>query len=297
MPAMPLFLRPLRPALTLAALLGLGLPLAASAVPVAPAGDLGTWACSGQCGALGADGDITRSPLANPAYGFVTTSGSGVYGASPVQVDGHGRGSGAEANGSKIVSGAFSAAAQDTLSVHLNFVSTDGSNYDDYAWARIVDANSGGLVAWLFTAQSNNGGSGKIVPGQVVDKSAFDPDLVIVDFDNFSFNSRPGSQPVNWSPLGPSNHTCWDDNAEGCGFTGWLQARHVFAAAGSYRLEVGVVNWGDELYDSGLAFDLVGLSAAVPEPGAPALMLAGLALLAGLGRRGRPGAQRPARAA
>ncbi len=285
MPATPLFRRPFRPAL--ASLMCLGLPLSASALPVAPAGDLATWVCTGQCGALGADGDITRSPLANPAHGFVTTSGSAVYGVSPVQVDGHGRGSGTETNGSKIVSGVFSAAAQDTLSVHFNYVSTDGSNYDDYAWARIVDAGSGGLVAWLFTAQSNNGGSGKIVPGKVVDKSAFDPDQVIVDFDNFRFNSRPGSQPVSWSPLGFSNHSCWDENAEGCGFTGWLQARHQFAATGSYRLEVGVVNWGDEAYDSGLAFDLVGLSAAVPEPGALALMLAGLAALGGLGARRR----------
>ena len=59
------------------------------------------------------------------------------------------------------------------------------------------------------------------------------------------------------------------------GDTGWLQSRHSFAATGSYRLEVGIVNWGDEAYDSGLAFDVLGLSAApVPEPAGWHLLLA-----------------------
>lgn len=279
---LPQLARPLLPVLAGAALLA---PWAAMAVPVVPAGDIATWACSGHCGALGAAGDITLSPVGSPAYGYVSTSGSAVYGSSPLQVAGHGRGSGTEANGSRIVSAAFSAAAQDTLSVHFNYVSTDGSNYDDYAWARIVNAADNRLVAWLFAAQSNNGGSGKIVPGKVLDKSAFDPDQVIVDFQDFSFNSRPGANPVDWAPLGASNLSCWDNNAEGCGFTGWLQARHQFAAAGSYRLELGVVNWGDQAFDSGLAFDLAGLTAAVPESGTLALMLAGLALLGFNARR------------
>lgn len=54
--------------------------------------------------------------------------------------------------------------------------------------------------------------------------------------------------------------------------------RYEFAAAGNYWLEVGVVNWSDNLYDSGLAF--AGTLVPVPEPETYAMLLAGLGLLA-----------------
>lgn len=144
-------------------------------------------------------------------------------------------------------------------------------------------------MAWLFTAQSNNSSTGQIVPGKVLDRSEFDPDAVIVNDKGFQFHSKTSADPIDWSPLGLSNGSCWKDNAEGCGHTGWLEARHSVAAAGSDRLEIGVVNWGDEAYDSGLAFDFQGLQAAapVPEPAAPLLLLAGLGALAPLARRRR----------
>ena len=49
--------------------------------------------------------------------------------------------------------------------------------------------------------------------------------------------------------------------------------------AGWYRLEVGVVNFGDELYASGMAFDVAGLTPVatpVPEPSTGWLTLAGV---------------------
>lgn len=265
------------------------LPLGALAVPVLPPVDLASWQCTGVCGSSAADGDIGLSPLGNADYGYVATAGSAAYGASPLQLQSNSRGSGTEANGSKFVSGSFEAAAGDSLSLQLQYVSTDGKNYDDYAWARLVDADSGTLVAWLFTAQSNNSSTGKIVPGDVVRKEDFDPDVTIVDYDNFSFHSKTSADPVDWSPLGFSNGSCWKDNAEGCGHTGWLESLHTVAATGSYRLEIGVVNWGDEAYDSGLAFDFVGLqpAAPVPEPASLMLLLAGLGGLAGATRRRR----------
>jgi hypothetical protein len=264
------------------------LPLAALAVPVLPPADLATWQCTGVCGSSAADGDITLSPLGNARHGYVTTSGSEALGVSPLQLDGNKTGT--ETNGSKIVSGLFNATAGQSLSLHFQYVSTDGKAYDDYAWARLLDGN-GSLVAWLFTAQSTNSKAGKIIPGRVVDKNDFDPDVAIVDFDQFSFHSKRVDDPVDWSPLGGSNGSCWEDNADGCGHTGWLEARHTVAAAGNYRLEIGVVNWGDTAYDSGVAFDFAGLQAAapVPEPASLVLMLAGVAGLGATVRRRQAG--------
>jgi hypothetical protein len=255
---------------TTAVTLGLG---SAQATGVAPPGDLSTWTCVGHCGASAADGDIARSPLDNPAHGYVTTSGSTAYGASPLVLDSNSRGS--ETNASVITSAAFHATRGDAIDVHFNYISTDGKGFDDYAWARLVAAGDGQLVAWLFTARSSNSATGNIVPGDVLRRDEFDPRAVIVNYDSFDFTSKTVDDPVNWSLLGTSNGTCWRDNAAGCGYTGWLQSHHGFAAAGDYRLEVGVVNWGDEAYDSGLAFDLAGLTAApVPEPAAWQLLAA-----------------------
>jgi len=260
------------------------LPLGALAQQVALPADLATWQCTGVCGSAAADGDIVLPPLGSARYGHLTTANSAALGVSPLQLDGNKTGT--ETNGSKIVSGLFSATAGQRLGLQFQYVSTDGKAYDDYAWARLVDGQ-GSLVAWLFTAQSTNSKAGKIIPGRVVGQDDFDPDEAIVDFDAFSFQSKTADGPIDWSPLGGSNGSCWEDNADGCGHTGWLEARHTIAATGSYRLQIGVVNWGDTAYDSGVAFDFAGLQAAapVPEPTRLALMLAGLAGLAAVARR------------
>lgn len=269
-----------RTALALA--LAAALP-AARAVDIAPPADLAAWSCEGACLTSAADGDIGLSPVGSTRYGVVATAGSAAYGVSPLALDGNSRG--IETNGSAYTSPSFTAAAGDRLNLWFNYASTDGKGFDDYAWARLVDAGSGQLVAWLFTARSSNSSTGNIVPGDVVDREAFDPDQALVDYDAFEFQTRDATNPIAWTPLGTSDGSCWKENAQGCGFTGWLQSRHAFAAGGSYRVEIGVVNWGDEAYDSGLAFDFNGLVSSVPEPGAGASLLAGLAVLAGLRRR------------
>jgi hypothetical protein len=272
---------------TLAAAL---VPGTAAASDVTPPADLSTWACAGVCGSAAADGDIALSPAGSARYGVLTTSGSEAFGTSPLQLSPNSRGNGTETNGSRTASGAFQAGAGDRLDLQFNYVSTDGKGFDDYAWARVVNAGDGSLVAWLFTARSSNSSTGKIVPGDVLDKHDYDPDAVIVNFQDYAFTSKTVDDPIDWSPLGGSNGSCWKDNAAGCGFTGWLHARHAFSAAGLYRVEIGVVNWGDGAYDSGLAFDFAGLSAAapVPEPASLALMAAGLALLIAIARRRQP---------
>jgi PEP-CTERM motif len=266
--------------------------LPAHAADVAlPTGQQGA-TCVGVCGTSGADGDIGLSPLGKPVYGYVTTSGSTARGVSPLALDGNK--TGIATNGSSFLTGVFSAAAGDRISMHFNYVSTDGKGFDDYAWARVVDAADNSLVAWLFTARSTNSGTRNIVPGNVLDRSEFDPDLHIVGYDDWDFVSKDAANPVDWSKLGASNGSCWEENAKGCGYTGWLESTHSFASAGSYRVQVGVVNWGDEAFDSGLAFDYAGLSAAavpplpVPEPGTFALMSSALAALAWRRRRSAP---------
>lgn len=281
----------LRPLLVATAALAACGPSALAASVELPPGPTG-YECLGHCGLLAADGDVTLSPLGKPAYGYVTTSGSEALGVSPLALDSNN--TGVETNGSRLSTAAFDAVAGDRLEVYLNYVSTDGKGYDDYAWARVVSAADNSHVAWLFTARSTNSGTRNIVPGDVVDRSEFDPDVTLVGYDDWDFNSKTADDPVDWSPLGGSNGSCWEDNAKGCGFTVWMHASHALAASGSYRLQFGVVNWGDQAYDSGLAFDVAGLNALplpVPEPGAGALMAVGLLGIAAAARARRAPAQ------
>lgn len=263
----------------------------AHALPVAA--ELSSWSCTGTCGSSAADGDVGLSPLANLRYGHVSTADSAATGVSPLQLDANSRGNGTETNGSRMLSPVFQAAAGDRLSMFFDYVSTDGKGFDDYAWARVVHAADGSTAAWLFTARSSNSSTGKIIPGGVVDKGDFDPDAVIVDFKDWNFQSSDSVDPINWSRLGGSNGACWKDNAPGCGHSGWVQSLISFERAGEYQLELGVVNWGDAAYDSGLAFDFAGLTAteplpaSAPEPGTLPSVLAALLGCGILARRHR----------
>ncbi|HEY9191910.1 MAG TPA: NF038132 family protein [Methyloversatilis sp.] len=257
---------------------------AVSAATVAPPSDLADWVCTGSCGSLAQDGDVTLSPLGNAKYGYVTTGYSEAFGVSPLSLSDNKVG--AETNGSRIVSGTFSANADDSLNIQFNFVSTDGKGYDDYAWARVLNASDNSLVAWIFTARATNSGSNKIIPGDVVSTTEFNPRDTLVNYDAYEFTSKT----ANWSALGSYNNICWQTDAKGCGFTGWLESSIQFAQAGSYKLEIGVTNWGDTAYDTGLAFDFQNLSdsriaAPVPEPASASLFLAGLCLLGFAARR------------
>ena len=78
----------------------------------------------------------------------------------------------------------------------------------------------------------------------------------------------------------------------GCGHTGWVLSQFNIQNAGNYLLEFGVVNVGDSLFNSGLAFSGITVdgvpvdpSPAIPEPKTYAMMLAGLGLLGFMARR------------
>lgn len=227
------------------------------------------WQCQGNCGTLGADGVVTLAPGGASQYGYVSTE-NGVEG---VALPGVGT---ADNNitGSRLLSNLFTADAGQALDFKFNYVTSDGADYTDYAWARLLDAN-GAQVALLFTARTSSEGSA--VPGFGMPAAAATLTPAQVDI--------VAGGPA-WSALGSGSGECYD---AGCGYTGWVQSTYAIAAAGQYYLEFGVTNWNDSDYQSGLAFDGVTLDGvplpAVPEPATYAMMLGGLGLLAAWRRR------------
>ena len=229
------------------------------------------WTTQGTAGTSGANGVVTLAPTSatgSTAYGWVSTAGSTAS---------VGFGLGQETNGSTLTSNAFAANAGDALQFYFNYVTSDGSHFADYAWASLLDASTGTVVAVLFDARTET--SGTIAPGFGLPT----PQATLT----------PGSVPIisggpAWAPLAGSSGSCYD---AGCGYTGWVQSDYTIGSGGSYRLEFGVTNWQDDLYDSGLAFDGITVAGtpitpSVPEPENIALMLAGLGALAAARRFG-----------
>lgn len=250
--------------------------LAATGVSWADAVPSG-WTCVGTCGSLGANGVVTLSPTGNSSYQYVSTSNapSGV-GALPTGA------LGSETNGSTLATTVFSATAGTALNFYFNYVTSDGAGYADYAWAELF-TGAGTPAALLFTARTET--SGSIVPG--------------TGLPSPSATLTPSSVPIipggpDWSPLGGSSGSCYLGTGNGCGYTGWVLSNYTIPTTGNYYLEVGVVNWSDQNYDSGLALDGVTVGGVPITPGQPgntpepsSLILLGSALtgLVAAGRR------------
>jgi hypothetical protein len=194
---------------------------------------------------------VTLSPTGNPAYEWVSTSG----GTSGVGILPTGA-LGSETNGSTLATPVFSATAGTALNFYFNYVTSDGAQFTDYAWAELY-TSSNVPVALLFTARTEP--SGSIIPGTGMPAplATLAPASVPIlpgpgTACDTTCNTPPGG-PV-WPEIGT-----WDCYATGCGYTGWVLASYVVPTTGNYYLKVGVVNWLDELWDSGLAVDGVTL--------------------------------------
>lgn len=231
--------------------------------------DLTNWNCSGACDSLGPDGVVT-SPPTGGSYGWVASTNSSPTGLAPTSITTL-TGVGSD-TGSRIRSPLFSATSGEQLSFYYNYVTSDGADFADYAWARLVNENGNEVI--LFTARTTQ--SGNTVPG--------------IDMPVPAATLNPSTAPIipgapTWSPLGSDSGACFDT---GCGYTGWVHATYSIPSTGNYFLEVGVVNWSDEQFQSGLAFDSIIVggnpiegASAVPTVSEWALLLMGL-LLGGL---------------
>ncbi len=220
------------------------------------------WTVNGTAGTSGANGVVTLAPTSgSTAYGWVSTNNSTATA---------GYGLGDETNGSTLTSSAFSATPGASLQFYFNYVTSDGSTFTDYAFANLLDASTGKVVAVLFDARTEP--TGTIAPGLDLP-----PPVATLSPSSVPIVSGPPA----WAPLGDDSNTCYD---VGCGYTGWIQSDYSIATAGSYELQFGVTNWDDTEYASGLAFDGitvagVPITPTIPEPQNVALLLAGLGML------------------
>ena len=224
------------------------------------------WTCNGNCGISSADDGVVTVPAGAGQVLWVSTA-NGISGVGSIPEV-----AGDATNGSVLTSPTFTALAGDTLRFLFNYVTSDGAGYADYAWARLLP--SGGDPFLLFTARTTPAGS--TVPG-------FDMPPI---GDGVTVNPFPvgiiGGGP-EWSPLGGSTGSCY---ANGCGYTGWIEAVFTFPSSGAYVLQVGATNWVDRYYDSGLALTGVFIGDTridnpIPEPVTVLSLTAGLLILAG----------------
>lgn len=217
--------------------------------------------CSGNCGQSGANGVVGLSPFGSTQYQWVSTeNGLSGVGILPATVSG----SGSPTNGSTFSTNVFSANAGDPLDFYFNYVTSDGSGFPDYGWAALMNEN-GTLSAILFTARTVPA-PGNIVPGVGMPAPAATlvPPVVSIVLG------------TDWAPLGGSSGSCW---ASGCGHSGWVEATYSIPNAGNYFLKIGVVNYNDTAYQSGLAMDGVTVNnvpiPTTPEPGTLVLLCGG----------------------
>ena len=240
--------------------------MAASDAMAATLAGVGTY--EGVAGIGTANGDVGNSPSGSQ-YVYVTTAGSTYLGA--------GIGLGSETNGTELTTNSFTGNAGDILSYDFNYITSDGTpSYIEYAYAflnNLTDATE----TLIFTARTNPNGD-PTVPGFGM------PGLgAAVTLNPSSTVIQDGL--TNWSELGGSSGFCYQGIGNGCGSTGWVNSMITLDQSATYSLTFGVINWGDQSYDSGLAISGIKVGGTViVDPNTPVVPLpaSGLLLLAAL---------------